>query len=100
MKKLYGGDGESSLYAALRNGQALHNDTTVEYELHYSYSTVANGRADRIVVGPGQVIKRLSKGSAHDFASWEVGSLEEMAGYDLRSLAQMQEFRANRIART
>lgn len=77
MKHLSGGSGNRGVEIALMHGGLLVNDTNKAYEVNYGYSTTANGRAGEIVLAPGECARRTSKGSAHDFARWQVGSRNE-----------------------
>lgn len=77
MRHLEGGDGNRAVSLALMFCRAIENDTDKPYDIHYGYSTVANGRADEIVVNPGEIAYCDFKGSAHSFARWRIGSKEE-----------------------
>lgn len=72
-KKLRGGSGSSWV----SKGDYLYNDTPEDYEIHYSYSTVANGSSDRIVLKPGGLARKLTNGSSYDFTLWEIWEAEE-----------------------
>jgi hypothetical protein len=78
MQRLHGGSGTRAIAIALHSGDAVLNDTEGEYEINYSYSTVANGGADRIAIQPGEVAWLRSKGGASDFAKWDIGFPDEL----------------------
>lgn len=78
MQRLHGGSGTRAIARVLRPGDAVLNDTQNEYEINYSYSTVANGGADRIAIQPGEVAWLRSSGGASDFAKWDIGQPDEL----------------------
>jgi len=45
------------------------------------YSTTANGWADTIAAGPGEVAVCISAGSPSSFATWRVGPVADMIAY-------------------
>lgn len=89
MRHLSGGDGNREITIALYAANAIENDTDQEYEIHYGFDTVANGRADEIMIQPGEIAQRTYAGSAHDFARWKVGEKQEFPP-DLR-IAKVSE---------
>jgi hypothetical protein len=88
MRILRGGSG--SLF--LREGVAIKNDTEKEYEINYSYSTVANGDADRIAIAPGEVAVLHSLGGPRDFTIWKIYSVGEYPYYACPLSHQMGVF--------
>lgn len=89
MKRLSGGNGNRQVTLVLYSADAIENDTDKPYDIHYGYSTVANGRADEIIVQPGEIAQMTYAGSAHDFARWKVGEKQEFPP-DLR-IAKVSE---------
>lgn len=73
MRSVSGGSG----HGRIREGQSILNDTQSEYEVHYGYSTVANGHASRVAVQPGEVARLDSRGDAYSFFSWSIGCEDE-----------------------
>ncbi len=65
------------------------NDTDNSYQIHYAYSTVANGSADRIVLAPGEVAAKITAGGSSDFAEWHIGSPNEFDGREILNLSDV-----------
>lgn len=62
---LSGGDGHLPY-----GGKILINISDCSFEVHYGYSTVANGYASQIDCPAGGYAINLDGGSSRDFASW------------------------------
>lgn len=63
--------------STIEKGEYIANPTNEDKLLYGGYSTVANGQADDIVVPAGMGLRRLTNGDAHDFATYQVVSLEK-----------------------
>jgi len=84
IRTLYGGSGHGDYEV----GIVYCNNTMVELEIHYRYSTVANGTASRIAAKPGECFMKYSSGSMYEFSTWRIGSRSDFDGYpiyDVRS---------------
>lgn len=55
------------------------------------YNTVANGRAQRVEPGPGEVAYRFESGDAYSFAGWVVGTPAEVAAWLVAESERMMD---------
>jgi len=72
----YGGSG--NLYR--HNAKVLLNMSSTQYQVQYSYDTVANGYAYPIIAVPHGYVAQISGGSRHGFAAWLISdSFDDIA---------------------
>lgn len=89
MRHVSGGRGGRAITIGIKPGVGVLNDTQAEYEISSGYSTVANGYANRIAIGPGEVAYLNSGGGPRDFASWCIGDPAEFQNVRVRPLTEI-----------